>query len=44
MEHGLLLHGQEEKVKIPRDAAAVIEAQGWEEALKRSVTVDRAVV
>ncbi|PKN67166.1 MAG: hypothetical protein CVU57_04235 [Deltaproteobacteria bacterium HGW-Deltaproteobacteria-15] len=44
LRNGILLHGEGWKVKIPRNAAAAIEAQGWEEALKRAVTVDRAVV
>lgn len=44
LQHGLLLHGWADKVKIPRDAVEKIEKQGWEEALKRAVTVNRAVV
>ncbi|PKN28250.1 MAG: hypothetical protein CVU64_14185 [Deltaproteobacteria bacterium HGW-Deltaproteobacteria-21] len=44
LQNGILLHGEGWKVKIPRNAAKAIEAQGWEEALKRTVTVDRAVV
>lgn len=44
LAHGILLHGEEFKVKIPRNAVAAIEAQGWEEALKRTVSVDRGVV
>lgn len=42
--HGILLHGEEFKVHIPRGAVAAIEAEGWEEALKRTVAVDRGVV
>jgi len=44
LEHGLLLRGEEEKIRIPRNAAAAIEAQGWEEGLKRTVAVVREVV
>ncbi len=44
LKTGVLLHGEKDRVKIPRDAVERIEAQGWEEALKRAVSVDRGVV
>ena len=44
IENGILLYGEEDKVKIPRDAVEKIEAQGWEEALAKTVSVRREVV
>lgn len=44
LENGLLLHGWDDKVKIPKTALKKIEAEKWEEALKRTVSVDREVV
>jgi len=44
LERGILLHGKEDKVKIPRDALEKIKAAGWaKEAIKVSESVDRAV-
>jgi hypothetical protein len=44
LENGTLLHGQEEKVKIPRNAAELIELLGWEDGLKRSVGINRETI
>jgi len=42
--HGLLLHGEDLKVKIPRDAVAALERLEWEDGLKRSVSINREVI
>jgi phage host-nuclease inhibitor protein Gam len=42
--NGILLYGKEDKVTIPRDALEKIKAQGWNEAVKVTESVDRAVV
>jgi len=45
LEHGILLHGKEDKVSIPRDAVEKIEALGWgEKAIIIAKSVDRAIV
>jgi len=44
LKMGILLHGQEDKVKIPRNALEKIKAQGWKEAIKTAESVDREVV
>jgi len=44
LPHGILLHGKETKVTIPKGALEKIEAQGWDEAVKIAKSVDRAVV
>jgi len=44
LENGILLYGREPKVTIPKDAVDRIEAQGWEDGLKRSVKVDREII
>jgi len=44
LEHGILLYGKEPKISIPKTALARIEAQGWEDGLKRTVAVDRDAV
>jgi len=44
LENGILLYGRELKVTIPKDAVARIEAEGWEDGLKRSVKIDREVI
>jgi phage host-nuclease inhibitor protein Gam len=44
LDAGILLRGEEEKVKIPRDALEKIEAAGWNEAIKIAKSVDRGVV
>lgn len=44
LEAGILLRGEEEKVKIPRNALELIEREGWDEAIKVAKTVDREVV
>ncbi|MBW1666867.1 MAG: host-nuclease inhibitor Gam family protein [Deltaproteobacteria bacterium] len=44
LEAGILLHGTQDKVRIPRDALQRIEAQGWTEAVKVAKSVDRGVV
>ena len=45
LDEGVLLHGHDDKVKIPRDAAKKIEHFGWIEALRYAdPTVDRATV
>ena len=42
--NGILLYGKEDKVSVPRDALEKIKAQGWDEAIKKTESVDRAVV
>jgi len=44
LPHGILLHGKEKKVIIPKGALEKIEAQGWDEAIKIAKSIDRAVV
>lgn len=44
LPHGVLIHGKEFKVRIPRDALERIEAMGWTEAVKIAKSVDRGVV
>lgn len=44
LEHGILLHGEEDKVIIPRGALEAIEALGWDEAIKVATSLDREVV
>jgi len=45
LTEGVLLHGEEDKVRIPKDAASKIEHYGWVEALRYAdPTVDRATV
>jgi len=44
LENGILLYGKEPKVTIPKDAVDMIEAQGWEDGLKRSVTANREAI
>jgi hypothetical protein len=44
LKMGILLHGEEDKVKIPRNALEKIKAQGWKEAVKTVESVDREVV
>jgi hypothetical protein len=44
LENGILLYGREPKVTIPKNAVDRIEAQGWEDGLKRSVKIDREVI
>lgn len=44
LEHGILLHGSQKKVKIPRDALERLEELGWFEAVKTVKSVDREVV
>ena len=44
LPHGILIHGKAFKVSIPRDALEKIEAQGWNEAIRISKSIDRAVV
>lgn len=44
LRHGTLLHTKGHKVRIPRDALAKIEAQGWSEAIMVHKSVKRPVV
>lgn len=44
LENGILLTGEERKVRIPRGALEAIKAQGWMEAVKVAESVDRGVV
>jgi len=44
LPHGLLLRSEGYKVRIPRNALARIEAQGWTEAVKVVKSLDRDVV
>ncbi|RLC25049.1 MAG: hypothetical protein DRH56_06040 [Deltaproteobacteria bacterium] len=44
LDNGLLLRTEAEKVRIPRDALARIEARGWTEAVRVAKSVDRGVV
>jgi hypothetical protein len=45
LDEGTLLHGFDDKVTIPKNAAAEIERFGWTEALRYAdPTVDRATV
>ena len=44
LKKGILLHGEEDKVSIPRNALEKIKAQGWNEAVKTTESVDRGVV
>jgi phage host-nuclease inhibitor protein Gam len=44
LTHGILLYGKEPKVTIPKDALSRIEVLGWEDGLKRSVTIDREAI
>jgi len=44
LENGILLYGRELRVTIPKDAVAWIEAEGWEDGLKRSVKIDREAI
>lgn len=44
LDTGILLLGEGDHVKIPRDALEKIEAQGWTEAINVVKSVDREVV
>lgn len=44
LERGILLHGKETKVQIPRDALEKIEKAGWDEAVKVEKSVNREIV
>jgi len=44
LDRGILLHGQEDKVTIPRDALEKIEEAGWDEAIIIDKKVKREVV
>jgi len=44
LPHGALLHGWEQRTRIPRDALAKIEAAGWTEAIRIVKSLDRAVI
>jgi len=44
LSHGILLRSEGDKVRIPRDALAKNEAQGWHEAIKVVKNIDRDVV
>jgi hypothetical protein len=44
LRNGVLLHGEEVKISIPRNALGKIEACGWEEAIRVAKSVDRSVV
>jgi len=44
LENGILLYGREPKVRIPKNAVNKIEAQGWEDGLKRDVKIDREAI
>jgi phage host-nuclease inhibitor protein Gam len=44
LSHGALLHGWEERTRIPRDALEKVKELGWTEAVKVVESLDRAVV
>jgi len=45
LDEGVLLHGHDDKVRIPKNAASQIALHGWTEALRYAdPTVDRATV
>lgn len=44
LRSGILLRGQEDRVKIPRTAVAELEKLGWEDGLKRTVAADREAI
>lgn len=44
LRHGVLIHGKEFKVKIPRGALQKVEEMGWMEAVRISKSLDRSVV
>ena len=44
LKTGILLYGEEDKIRIPRDALEKIKEAGWEEAIKVAESVDRGVV
>jgi hypothetical protein len=44
LEAGILLYGEEAKVRIPRDAVAKLEELKWEDGLKRTVSVNREAI
>lgn len=44
LKNGVLLHTQDFKVTIPRDALEKIKEQGWAEAVRVAESVDRPVV
>jgi hypothetical protein len=44
LEHGFLLYLKELKLKLPKDALARIEAQGLEDGIRISKSLDRAAI
>ncbi|MFA5754170.1 MAG: host-nuclease inhibitor Gam family protein [Patescibacteria group bacterium] len=44
LDNGVLLYSKKLHTKIPKNAVEAIDAQGWEDGLKRTVAVDREVV
>ncbi|MBN1830270.1 MAG: host-nuclease inhibitor Gam family protein [Deltaproteobacteria bacterium] len=44
LKHGILIHGSEDRVKIPRNALELAEKQGLTEAIKVAKSIDREAV
>ena len=44
LDHGMLVHGREDRVRIPKNALALAEEQGLEEAVKVAKSIDREAV